>query len=524
MDRIKENVEYPLFMGVDVGTTNVRSILFDMSGRVIVDSFRGVRILRPEPGAAEEEPEDLWRATLETMKESLKKSGFKAEDVAAIGFSAQMHGVMMLSREGKPLTRLLTWLDLRAAEQSDELSRIIGSYELYRRTGGPPLFIYPLAKILWFKENMPKKFEECDKMLSAKDYVMYRMFGEPMIDRSVASGSQLLNINRLEWDDEALKAVGIGEERLPRLMDELEVAGDLPNNVAEQTGLRKGTSIIIGASDAALSNIGLGAVEEGVAAVNLGSSGAIRVLSDKPILDRSEKARFFCYYATEKRWLPGGAINNAGIILRWFRNTFGMEEVKEAEKLGVDPYDLLTQKAAEVKPGSEGLVMVPFMAGERFPVRDPKARGVIFGLTLSHGKPHFIRAIMESVIYTLRWIMEIMKDQGVQIQQVRIGGGGARSPLWRQITADILGKKVAHTRVEEASALGAALLAAVKGGFYSSLQEASRKMVNVISIHYPDMNNHEGYSSLFRLYKDLYSSLGRLYKSLGQIERKRERS
>ena len=506
--------EYPLFLGVDVGTTNVRSFIFNSSGEVLGQSFRGLTIHRPKPEMAEEDVEEIWRATLETMRDSLKMSKVSAGDLAMVSFSAQMHGVSMIGRDGKPLTRLLTWLDLRATEQCERLGRLLGSYEIYSRTGGPPLFIYPPAKILWFKEKMPEKFKKCRKLLSAKDYVMYRMFGEPYLDRSVASGSQLLNIHELRWDEMILESLGIDPDKLPTLRDEMEVVGEIPSEISKYTGLRRGTPVIIGASDAALSNIGLGAVEEGIAAVNLGSSGAIRVLSDRPLIDKDRRARFFCYYAAQGRWLPGGAINNAGIVLRWFRDVFGEPEVMEASKRGVDPYEVITEKAAGVKPGSEGLVMVPFLAGERFPVRDPKAKGLLFGLTLAHGKAHFIRAIMEGVIYTLRWIMKIMEEQGLTIEEIRIGGGGARSSLWRQIAADVLGKTVVHTKVEEASALGAAMLAAIRLGIYKDLGEASREMVETASLHEPDPEAHRRYATVFNLYKGLYEALRGFYKEL----------
>jgi len=509
--------KYPLFLGVDVGTTNVRSFIFNSLGEVLGQSFRGLTIHKPKPEMAEEDTEEIWKATLETMRDSMKTSGVSASDVAMVSFSAQMHGVSMIDRDGKPLTRLLTWLDLRAAKQCERLSQIMGSYEIYSRTGGPPLFIYPLAKILWFKENLPEKFKRCHKLLSAKDYVMYRMFGEPYLDRSVASGSQLLNVHELRWDEMILELVEIDQDKLPTLRGETEVVGEIPREVSECTGLKRGTPVVLGASDAALSNIGLGAVEEGIAAINLGSSGAIRVLSDKPFIDEDERARFFCYYAAQGRWLPGGAINNAGIVLRWFRDVFGEPEVRDALKLGVDPYEVITKKAAKVKPGSEGLVMVPFFAGERFPVRDPKAKGVLFGLTLAHGRAHVIRAIMESVTYTLRWIMEIMEKQGVTIKEIRIGGGGARSSLWRQIAADVLGRTVVHTEVEEASALGAAMLAAISLGLYRDLEDASKGMVKAVSRHEPDLEAHQRYTSMFGVYKRLYETLREFYDELQRI-------
>jgi len=508
---------YPLLLGVDVGTTNVRSFVFNEKGEVLGQAFREMEIHRPKRDWAEEEPEELWRATLETIRGSVKTSKISPDDVAMISFSAQMHGMSMIDREGKVLVRLLTWLDLRAAPECEKLGEIMNLYELYSRTGCPPCFVYPFVKILWVKENMPKIFGQCYKVLSAKDYIMYRMLGEPYLDHSVAAGSQLLNIQKLKWDDGVLEIANIDEDKLPVLCDGNEVIGELPRTIAKLTGLKSSIPIILGASDGALGNVGLGSVEEGIAAANIGSSGAIRVISDKPFIDGSQDMRFFCYYVAKNWWLPGGAINNAGIVLRWFREVFGQPEIEAARKRGVDPYEVMVEEAAAVTPGAGGLIMVPFFAGERFPVRDPKAKGTIFGLTLAHGRAHVIRAIMESVVFTLKWIMEAMEEQGLAINEVRVSGGGARSRIWRQIQADVLGKPVAHTKIEEASALGAAMLAAISLGIYKDLNDASRNMVKIMERHTPNPEVHSKYEDMFQMYKDLYGALRKFMKNSKDI-------
>ncbi|MEM2875836.1 MAG: xylulokinase [Candidatus Bathyarchaeia archaeon] len=511
-------IRYPLFLRVDLSTTNVRSIIFNETGEVLGRSFRELKIHRPKPEMAEEDPEEIWKATLETMRDAVRTSKASADDIAMISFSTQMHGISMISRDGSILTRLITWLDRRAATQSEELSRVVNPYEIYSRTGCPPLFIYPLAKILWIKENLPKKFSQCYKMLSAKDYVLYRIFGEPHLDRSTASGTQLLNIHKLEWDEALLEVAGIDQDNLPTLHDESEIIGELPREVSKHTFLKSGTPVILGASDAALSNLGLGAVEKGTAGINIGTSGAIRVISDKPLIDESGEARFFCYYATLSRWLPGGAINNAGIILRWFRDSFCQPEMEEALRRGVDPYEVIIEKASTVEPGAGGLLMVPFFAGERFPVRDPKARGILFGLTLEHSKPHITRAILESIMYTLKWIMDILEGHGITIKEIRVGGGGARSSVWRQIQADVLGKTTLYMKVEEASALGAAMLAAISLGIYKDLESASKNMVEVAGSHEPNLENNRRYLEMFRIYRGLYNASKRFYEELSRMQ------
>jgi gluconokinase len=270
--------------------------------------------------------------------------------------------------------------------------------------------------------------------------------------------------------------------------------------------------IIPGGSDGALSNIGLGAVEKGIAALNIGTSGAVRVLSDKPFIDANHKSQFFCYYAALGNWLSGGAISNAGNILRWYKDKFGQDEIHEAKKRGIDSYEVIMENAADIKPGAEGLFLLPFYVGERFPIRNSKAKGILFGLTLTHGKAHVVRAILEGIVYTLKWILEILEKHRITIEEVRAGGGGARSKVWRQIQADVLGKPVVHTRVEEASSLGAAMLAAIKLNIYKDLNDASKNMVKTTSYHKPNIENNLKYLATFKLFKELYGVSKKFYE------------
>jgi gluconokinase len=466
---------------------------------------------------AEEDPEEIWRAVLETLRTSIRNSKIIAKDISTISFSAQMHGVIIIDQKGKPLTQLFIWSDRRAEIQTEKLKKIIDPYEVYRRTGCPLLSIYPLVKIMWIKEKMPAKFHRCYKILSAKDYVLYKLLGEPYLDHSQASGTQLLNMHKLDWDDQLLDAIDIDYDMLPTLVTETEIIGESTRETARWTGLRKGTPIIAGASDGALSNLGLGAVGKNIAAINIGTSGAMRLTVDKPFIDTHQDARFFCYYTALQKWLVGGAISNAGIILRWFRDTFGQEEIDAAKKLGVDPYQLILESAGTVKPSTEGLFMLPFFSGERFPIRDPKARGVLFGLTLSHRKAHIARTILESIVYTLRWVMETLEEHGLTINEIRSGGGGARSSIWRQIQADIFGKPVVHTQVEEASALGAAMLGTISQGIYKDLHDASDNMVKIAGLHKPNQAYHKKYLKIYSMYKELYQVTTKFYEELSRM-------
>jgi gluconokinase len=510
-----------LFLAVDVGTTNVRSIIFNQKGRVVSQAYRTLTTFTPKSEIAEQDPEAVWKLTVETMRDAVKSLNTSANRIETISFSARMHGTMMIDRKGKPITRLLTWLDRRAMNEVGKVHQLIDPYELYTRTGCPLLYIYPFVKILWINKHWPQRFNKCYKILSVKDYVLYKMIAKSVIDRSVASGTQLLNIHTLNWDDTLLEMVNITQDMLPTLANETDIIGEVSRDLAKATGLSKGIPIIPGASDGALNNIGLGATVEGVAAMNLGTSGALRILADKPLLDAHPTAHFFCYYAALGKWLPGGAISNAGILLRWFRDNFGHQEIEEAKKRRVNPYFVISEKVGIIKPSADGLLMLPFFSGERFPVRDPQARGVLFGLTLSHTKAHVARAIYESVIFTLRWIMENLEEHAAQIHEVRVGGGGARSRVWRQIQADVLGKPIVHTQVEESSALGAAMLGTISSGIYSDLTEATQNMITTIDYQEPEIPVHEQYSNYFELFKELYYVSQKIFEQLTKIETKR---
>jgi len=501
-----------ILLGVDVGTSIVRACAFTYDGKIVADSKREITILQPKPGWVEERPAELYRSTVEVVREVAKVVGRR---VKAIGFSGQMHGLCCLNKDGEPLTNLIPWPDVRASEQVTKLEDKIGAKDLYRRTGCPPLFIYMAPKILWIKENLPSIFAKCRKVITAQDYVIFNLFGDYYTNPSLASGSQLLNINEVDWDGKVLEALEIDESVLPLLLEGDTVFARLPRSAAQLLGLEEETPVALGASDGALSSVGLGAVEKGVYAVNLGSSGAVRVVSECPIWD--EEMRFFCYYVASRKWLPGGAVNNCGIVLRWFRDNFAEKELQEAKAKGVDAYGLLDELAIGAPAGCDGLLFLPFMSGERFPIRDPYVRGILFGVGLAHGKSHFVRCIMEGVAFTLRWIKEALEDH-VRVDSIKISGGGARSGLWRQIISDVFGRNVVKTEVDEASALGAAMLAGIAIGDFPSVESASSEMVRDIETHEPSISNNELYDRLFEIYKAAYKDCSVYCKELLKIK------
>lgn len=492
-----------------MGTTNVKAAVFDERGKTLSLASKGVHVHFPVAGSAVQHLSELYKATIDAARNAVKRS--RVDEVGAMVLGAQMHGLAAIDREGNELLPLVTYLDTRPAVALQRLNDMVDPYELYEDTGCPPLFIYPLTKFIWLDLTSPGILEKARWFVSAKDYIVFKMLGEPYVDKSVVSGSQLLNIRDLTWSDLALSLAGIGEERLPRLCDGERVLCALPNRMARQFGLSKSAPLILGASDAALHSLGVGAVKEGLFALNMGTSGAIRSISRGPTIDRDKDMRFFCYYIGYGNRLPGGAVNNAGIGLRWFRDGFGHLEVAMAKLLDGDPYDLLTRQAESVEATSERLLILPFFSGERFPLRDPNAKCVMFGLTLRHGRGHVIRALMEGCVYTLRWILDAVVENGIKGEVIRVGGGGARSRLWRQILADILGIRVERTSMEEGTLVGAAVMGTVAMGTYRDIEEATKNMVNVVDVSYPNVENRERYERAYELFKKLYGSLKELF-------------
>ena len=502
-----------ILLGIDIGTTAVRAFAFNEEGAIVRESKIEVSVEHPKPSWAEQDPEELYTSTLKAVKAVTKYVG---ENVRAIGFSGQMHGLCCFDKNGRPLTKLIPWVDVRAGEQARKLEKMLGAEEIYRRTGCPPLFVYIAPKILWVKENLPEVFSQCKKILTAQDYVIFRLFGDYYTNPSLASGSQLLNINSVKWDEKLLEAVGIDEDYLPKLVEGDKVFERLPGHVAVELGLNEGVPVALGASDGALSNVGLGAVREGVCAVNLGSSGAVRVVARKPLWDDG-KMRFFCYYIASRHWLCGGAVNNCGIVLRWYRDNFAEKEKERAAELGIDVYKLLDEEAEKVKAGCDNLMFLPFMSGERFPIRDPYVRGMLFGLSLGHGKGHIIRSMIEGITFTIKWIADALEEH-TRIEEIKISGGGARSRLWRQIVSDIFEKKVVKTNVEEASALGAAILAGIAVGDYKNMEEASEKLVKDEEVHEPKPENVKVYRKYFEIFKEAYKGSREYCERLLQVE------
>lgn len=477
-------------LAIDIGTTNVKGSLF-LSGAPVASSSRRISLeMDTALGSAEQDPEEITQAVFSVIRELAPRAGGEGLSIA---LSSQMHALGVLGEDGKPRSKLLTYFDTRAAPLLKEVEK--AGYDLYLETGCPPLHVYPLAKILLLKSR--GVVGRGDRFLiSAKDYVLLKLTGEHVLDLPTASGSQLLNVARLRWSSLALSLAGVDEESLPRLLEGSE-ALSLSPEAAEALGLPEETRVYPGLSDAAANQIGVGALEDVELAANLGTSAAVRVLTRKPFFD-DERMRFFVYYAGGGRWLVGGAVNNGGIVLEWCLRSLAEAELEYSKLAGEHPLSILDKLLQRSPPGARGLLALPFVAGgERFPIRSPAARGVIYGLTYAHTRADIIRALAEGVVLNLKWIYTAMLERGARrASMVRVGGGAASLASWRQMLADVLGTPVCYMPGEDAALRG--LQAYISGS--PCRRECSE-------LHQPSEAASRAYERVFEEYLRLCSTL-----------------
>ena len=487
----------------------------DVSGAVVAAGTEEHQpFASPHPGWAEQDPRDWWRACGIAVRKALQKSSIRAEEIACVGFSGQMHGAVLLDSAGEVVRPALIWCDQRTEKQSRDLSEKFGSDRLIQLTCNPPLTNFTLTKILWVRENEPQLWARVRHIMLPKDYVRFRLTGDRAIDQADASGTLLLDVARRAWSAEVLSATGIEKSFLPALYESPEVCGKLNREGAAATGLKIATPVVVGAGDQAAGAVGMGIVRAGLVSATIGTSGVVFAATDHPALDPRGRLHTFCH-AVPGRWHVMGVTQAAGLSLRWFRDTFGVAGlVKEGIEgtasavLGRDPYEFLSEEAAAAPPGADGLLWAPYLMGERTPHLDPNARGALVGITPSHRRAHIVRAIFEGVAFSLKDSFSIFEEMKVPVKQIRLGGGGARSPLWRQIQADVYAHEVELVAAEEGAAYGAAILAAVGARHFASVDEACDAVVHVASHVKPDPASsallQKNYATFRRLYPALH--------------------
>ena len=488
-------------IGIDVGTGGSRAVLIDTAGRIVASAtVEHEQFVSLQPGWAEQEPRDWWRASAAAIRAAVAKAGVSPADIKGVGLSGQMHGAVLLDAHDEVVRPALIWCDQRSAEQCRYLTANIGAGRLIELTCNPALTGFTLPKLLWVRDNEPDAWRQVRSVLLPKDYVRFKLTGEKATDVADASGTLLLNVAARAWSSEMLAAAEIDAKLLPRVYESQEITGSVTQAAADETGLRAGTPVVGGAGDQAAGAVGLGIVKPGMVSATIGTSGVVFAATNTPALDPKGRVHTFCH-AIPDRWHVMGVTQGAGLSLRWFRDQFG------AKSADGDPYDSLSAEAASVPPGSDGLLWAPYLMGERTPHLDPDARAALVGLTASHTRAHVVRAILEGVAFSLRDSFEILKELSAPCDTIRLGGGGARSELWRQIQADIYGHEVEIMEAEEGAAYGVAILAGVAAGAWTSVDAACADVIRTRSRVQPDPGAVELLHRQYQKYVALYPAL-----------------
>ncbi len=484
-------------------------LLIDESGAVIASAVQEHQPFQsPESGWAEQDPHDWWAACQAAIAKLLRESAVRSDEISCIGLTGQMHGAVLLDKDDQVLRPALIWADQRTAEECRFLNATVGAERLVELTANPALTNFTLTKLLWVRSHEPEIWRKFHSFLLPKDYVRLRLTGVRATDMADASGTLLLDVAHRRWSYEMLDAAGLRPDCLPALHESPVIVSEVTEAAARSTGLKAGTPVIAGAGDQAAGATGMGIVRAGDVSATIGTSGVVFAATGAPFTDPQGRLHTFCH-AVPGRWHVMGVTQAAGLSLRWFRDNFGIGTGAAAQDL--DPYNVLSAEAARVPPGAEGVLWAPYLMGERTPHLDPGARAALAGLAANHGRGHIIRAILEGVAFSLKDTLTIFEELAVPIRAIRLGGGGARSPLWRQIQADVYGRAVEIVAAEEGAAYGAALLAGVGVGLWSTVDEACDAVVRVASRTETNPKAAATLQAGYRRYRKLYPALHQVF-------------
>ncbi len=493
-------------LGLDVGTSGAKAVAVGEDGGLLASALVEYPLLSPKPNWAEQDPGEWKKGSLAALAQLAADPAVAKGDIAGLGLTGQMHGSVFLDGDGAVLRNALLWCDQRTAAECDEITAKVGAERLIEMVCNPALTGFTAPKILWLRRHEPEIYEKVRRVLLPKDYVRYELTGEMATDVADASGTLLFDVKNRVWHEELMGLLDIPADFMPRAFEGPEVTGTLSAEAAEATGLPKGIPVVAGGGDQAAGGIGCGIVRPGVISSTVGTSGVVFAFADEVKRDLEGRVHTFCH-AVPGKWHVMGVMLSAGGSLRWFRDTLCQAEASVAGATGLDPYEYITASAATVPPGAEGLTFLPYLTGERTPHKDPDAKGAFVGLSLRHTRAHMARAVLEGVAFGMRDSLEIVREMGVPIGEIRASGGGARSDVWRQIQADVNGVPLVTINVDEGPAYGAALLATVAAGVYGSIEEACDATIRVVDSCAPDSDRSGQYDEWFSVYQDAYKAL-----------------
>lgn len=507
------------FIGVDIGTSGVKALLIDSLGEIVFTAYKEYLISNPKPLWSEQNPDEWWDATVICLTKLIKESGINSSDILSLGLTGQMHGLVILDKNKKVLRSCIMWNDQRTINECKEISNRIGIEKIIKLTGNQVLTGFTAPKLLWVKENEPQIYKNIKHVLLPKDFIRFKLTGVLASDVSDASGTSLFNVKERRWSTEIVSILDIDNDWLPSLYESQEIIGKVIKEASDLTGLKVGLPVIAGAGDQAAGGIGTGVIENGITSVVLGTSGVVFSNSDNYIYDNDGRLHSFCH-AVKNSWHLMGVTLSAAGSLKWFSEKLSFFEKENFDYGRQNPYEIITNRASEIQPGSEGLIFLPYLSGERTPYPDPNAKGTFTGFTVRHNINHFSRSILEGVAYSLKDCFTLMESIGISTNKVRISGGGAKSKLWRQIIANTLNKDIVTVSTVESAPYGVALLSAVGVNHFKDVNEACKICVKEIEAVTPNHKETEVYKEYYEVYKSLYGILKSTFNDLSKIENK----
>lgn len=496
------------FLGIDTSTTGSKALLINGTGEVVATASSPHTLQTPKPQWSEQNPPEWWEAVSTSIRAVLAKAGLQGEDVAAIGLTGQMHGLVLIDEAGQVLRPAILWNDQRTQAQCDEIHRRIGKERFIQITGNVALTGFTAPKILWVAQNEPDVYARARHVLLPKDYIRYRLTGEYAMDKADGAGTVLFDLKARDWSDEVLAALEIPRAWMPPTFEGSSFTGQVSPAAAALTGLKAGTPVVAGGGDQAAQAVGVGAVEPGVVALTVGTSGVVFATTPSALIEPEGRLHAFCH-AVPGMWHFMGVMLSAAGSLQWYRDTLAP---------GLS-FDELLEQAATIQAGSEGLQFLPYLSGERTPHPDPLARGAFIGLTLRHGRGHMTRAVLEGVAFGLKDSFTLIQNAGLgPIKQVRASGGGTKGALWRQILASVLEVELVTVNTAEAAAFGAALLAGVGAGNWPDVPAACRASVKITGTTLSDSLQVDAYRKAYLLYQELYPALKASFAKMGATD------